>query len=99
MTATSACGTGTKLPGKHCGQVGQPSPDAVTRTTAPVTAIPPWVKITMNAMIFCVFSEGRGRRSTKLKNPAYTRFTTPTMVVPQQLQRVVGAARPTAEDC
>ena len=26
MTGTSACGTGVKLPGKHCGQVGQPRP-------------------------------------------------------------------------
>ena len=35
-----------KLPGKHCGQVGQPRPDAVTRTIAPVTAMPPWVRMT-----------------------------------------------------
>lgn len=49
-TATSACGTGVKLPGKHWGQVGQPRPDAVTRTMAPVTAIPPWVRITRKAM-------------------------------------------------
>ena len=41
MTGTSACGTGVKLPGKHCGHVGQPRPDAVTRTMAPVTAMPP----------------------------------------------------------
>jgi hypothetical protein len=41
--ATSGCGCGTKLPGKHCGQVGQPRPEPVTRTTEPVTAIPPWV--------------------------------------------------------
>jgi hypothetical protein len=32
--------TGTMLPGTHCGQVGQPSPDPVTRTTDPVTPIP-----------------------------------------------------------
>ena len=38
--ATSGCGVGTRLPGKHCGQVGQPSPDPVTRTIDPVTAIP-----------------------------------------------------------
>ena len=50
MTATSAWGTGVKLPGKHCGQVGQPSPDAVTRTIAPVTAMPPWVRMTAAAM-------------------------------------------------
>ena len=35
-----------KLPGKHCGHVGQPSPEAVTRTIAPVTAMPPWVRMT-----------------------------------------------------
>jgi hypothetical protein len=28
------------LPETHCGQVGQPSPDPVTRTTEPVTPIP-----------------------------------------------------------
>ena len=49
MSGTSATGTGTKLPGKHCGQVGQPSPEAVTRTMAPVTAMPPWVRMTAAA--------------------------------------------------
>lgn len=41
MRGTSETATGVKLPGKHCGQVGQPSPEAVTRTMAPVTAMPP----------------------------------------------------------
>lgn len=44
---------GVKLPGKHCGQVGQPSPEAVTRTTAPVTAMPPWVRMTRAATMRC----------------------------------------------
>ena len=39
--STSGCGVGTRLPGKHSGQVGQPRPEPVTRTTEPVTAIPP----------------------------------------------------------
>ena len=38
--ATSGCGVGTRLPGKHCGQVGQPRPEPVTRTTDPVSAMP-----------------------------------------------------------
>ena len=32
--------TGTKLSGVHLGHSEQPSPDSVTRTVAPVTAIP-----------------------------------------------------------
>ncbi len=44
--ANSGCSTGTMLPGKHSGQVGQPSPDPVTRTTDPVTAINAWVATT-----------------------------------------------------
>ena len=32
-----------QVSGKHCGQVGQPSPEPVTRTTDPVTAMPAWV--------------------------------------------------------
>ena len=51
IRGTSETATGVKLPGKHCGQVGQPSPEAVTRTIAPVTAMPPWVRITAAAMI------------------------------------------------
>ena len=34
--------TGTSEPGWHSGQVGQPSPEPVTLTTAPVTAIARW---------------------------------------------------------
>ncbi|GAB3293363.1 hypothetical protein GCM10027563_33140 [Parasphingorhabdus pacifica] len=37
------------LPGKHLGQVGQPSPEPVTRTTTPVTLINAWVTITARA--------------------------------------------------
>ncbi|MDT5001533.1 MAG: hypothetical protein QOK12_3638, partial [Mycobacterium sp.] len=48
------------LRGKHCGQVGQPRPDAVTRTIAPVTAIPPWVSTTAAATSRCVRRLGMG---------------------------------------
>ena len=64
MRGTSATATGVKLPGKHCGQVGQPSPDAVTRTIAPVTAMPPWVRMTAAAMIRWARRLGLGSRST-----------------------------------
>ena len=64
ITGTSATGTGVKLPGKHCGQVGQPSPDAVTRTMAPVTAMPPWVNTTARATSRCVRRLGIGSTST-----------------------------------
>ncbi len=47
--AYSGCSTGVMLPGKHCGQVGHPSPDPVTRTIEPVTPIPPWVMIAATA--------------------------------------------------
>ena len=47
--AYSGCCSGTMLPGKHCGQVGQPSPEPVTRTTAPVMAISAWVATTAMA--------------------------------------------------
>ena len=42
----SGCSTGTMLPGKHCGHVGQPSPEPVTRTIAPVIAMSAWVAST-----------------------------------------------------
>ncbi len=64
IPGTSACGTGVKLPGKHCGQVGQPRPDAVTRTMAPVTAMPPWVRTTAAAMSRCARRLGIGSTST-----------------------------------
>ncbi|GAB4613803.1 hypothetical protein MOKP101_33050 [Mycobacterium avium subsp. hominissuis] len=64
MRGTSACGTGTKLPGKHCGQVGQPRPEAVTRTIAPVMAIPPWVRMTATAIRRWTPTLGLGSRST-----------------------------------
>jgi len=35
--------TGTSDPGLHCGQVGHPRPDPVTRTVAPVTPMAPLV--------------------------------------------------------
>ena len=34
------CGTGVNDPGTHCGQVGQPSPEPVSRTRPPVTTMP-----------------------------------------------------------
>ena len=36
----SGCATGSRLSGVQLGQVGQPSPDSVTRTTAPLTVMP-----------------------------------------------------------
>ncbi|SHV90701.1 Uncharacterised protein [Mycobacteroides abscessus subsp. abscessus] len=72
IRGTSATATGVKLPGKHCGQVGQPRPEAVTRTTAPVTAMPPWVRITAAAMRRCVRKLGIGSRSTTRRNARYS---------------------------
>ena len=74
MKGTSACGTGVKLPGKHCGQVGQPSPDAVTRTIDPVTEISAWLISTASAMIRWVRTLGIGSRST-------SRMNTPTPAI------------------
>src|SRR6476620_1252764 len=45
--------TGTREPGAHCGQVGQPKPEPVTRTVAPVTAINPLVITAANANARC----------------------------------------------
>ena len=70
IRGTSGCATGTKLPGKHCGQVGQPRPDAVTRTMAPVTAIPPWLRMTSAAISRCARRLGSGSRSTSLTKHA-----------------------------
>ena len=61
----SGCSTGTMLPGKHCGQVGQPSPEPVTRTTAPVIAISAWVASTATAKPSCSRRLGLGRRSMR----------------------------------
>ncbi|GES24550.1 hypothetical protein Aple_074490 [Acrocarpospora pleiomorpha] len=36
----SGCAAGTKLSGVHLGQVGQPRPEPVRRTAAPVTVMP-----------------------------------------------------------
>ena len=47
--AYSGCSTGTMLPGKHSGQVGQPRPEPVTRTIAPVIAISACVATTASA--------------------------------------------------
>jgi hypothetical protein len=57
-----------KLPGKHSGQVGQPSPEAVTRTIDPVTEISAWLRSTANAMIRWVRTLGSGSRSTSRMN-------------------------------
>ncbi len=64
MRGTSDTATGVKLPGKHCGQVGQPNPDAVTRTIAPVTAMPPCVRTTNAAITRCVRTLGGASRFT-----------------------------------
>ncbi|BBZ07529.1 hypothetical protein MDOR_16980 [Mycolicibacterium doricum] len=72
MPGTSACGIGVKLPGKHCGQVGQPSPDAVTRTIAPVTEIPPWVRMTATAIARWTRRLGTGSRSTNCRKSRLT---------------------------
>ena len=64
IRGTSVTATGVKLPGKHCGQVGQPRPDAVTRTMAPVTAMPPWLRMTAAAMIRWTRRLGSGSLST-----------------------------------
>jgi hypothetical protein len=64
IRGTAETATGVKLPGKHCGHVGQPSPEAVTRTIAPVTAMPPWVTTTRAATMRCTRRLGEGSRST-----------------------------------
>ncbi len=66
--AYSGCSTGTMLPGKHCGHVGQPSPEPVTRTIEPVSPMPAWV--TMAAMARARWSrcDGYGRRPTSEDN-------------------------------
>src|SRR5690349_15647710 len=88
MPATSGCGTGVKLPGKHCGQVGHPSPEAVTRTMAPVTAMPPWVRITQAAMMRWVRRLGIGSVSTSRRK---SRPTATVPIVEQcELRSVVG---------
>ena len=61
----SGCGTGTRLPGKHCGHVGQPSPDPVTRTTDPVTAMPACATTAATASARMTLGEVGGRRSSR----------------------------------
>ena len=61
--ANSGCSTGNMLPGRHCGQVGQPSPEPVTRTIEPVTAISAWVATTAIAQARWMPRPGTGRRS------------------------------------
>ena len=61
----SGCGTGTRLPGKHCGHVGQPNPDPVTRTTDPVTAMPACATTAATASVRMTRGEVGGRRSSR----------------------------------
>src|SRR6476646_1794451 len=89
MPATSGCGIGVKLPGKHCGQVGQPRPEAVTRTIAPVTAMPPWLRMTAAAMMRWTRRLGKGRRSTSRRKIRPT--GTASIVEQPELQPVVGS--------
>jgi hypothetical protein len=63
--STSGCGTGTRLPGKHSGHSGQPSPEPVTRTTEPVTAIPAWATTAATASARITDGETAGMRSRK----------------------------------
>src|SRR5690606_41778930 len=66
--AYSGCSMGTMLPGKHCGQVGQPRPDPVTRTMEPVTPIPACVMMAAMARARCRACEGYGKRPTSEDN-------------------------------
>jgi hypothetical protein len=63
--AISAWLTGTMLPGKHSGKVGQPSPDPVTRTVAPVTMIPTCATRLATASRRRVVGETSGSRSSR----------------------------------
>jgi len=50
----TTCNPACEIMTDYCGvmyQSRQPSPEAVTRTIAPVTAMPPWVKTTAAAMM------------------------------------------------
>lgn len=66
--SNSGCATGTMLPSTHCGQVGQPRPEPVTRTTDPVTPIPAWAITAAIATARWTANEGYGRRATRLWN-------------------------------
>ena len=50
---------GPASPGWHSGQVGQPRPEPVTRTVAPVTAMPPLASTAAQANARCTRCEGR----------------------------------------
>jgi hypothetical protein len=60
--------TGIRDPGAQSGQVGQPKPEPVNRTIAPVTMIPDWAiklaKLILRpnlvlVVVFMIFSESR----------------------------------------
>lgn len=63
--ATSGCSTGTMLPGTHSGHVGQPSPEPVTRTMDPVTAIPPCAMMAAIARARCRGTRKAVNRDTR----------------------------------
>ena len=58
--------TGTNEPGTHSGQVGQPRPEPVTRTVAPVTAISPLVITAAQANARCSRNDGARRHQAGL---------------------------------
>ena len=90
MPATSGWGIGVKLPGKHWGQVGQPRPEAVTRTIAPVTAMPPWVRMTAAAMARWTRRLGNGQKVDQPQEDSSDGHG--SMVEQLELQAVVGMA-------
>ena len=57
--------TGTRLPATHCGQVGQPRPDPVTRTTEPVTPISACATTAAIPTPRCTAAEGYGKRAMR----------------------------------
>ena len=56
--AGAAPGTGTSEPSWHNGQVLQPRPEPVTRTSEPVTVMPPWHRSRIIARTRCSFRDG-----------------------------------------
>ncbi len=66
--AYSGWSTGTMLPGKHSGHVGQPRPELVTRTIAPVIAISACVATTASATPSWSRRLGLGARSMRAFN-------------------------------
>ena len=59
----AAPATGTSEPSWHSGQVSQPRPEPVTRTSEPVTVMPPWHSSSTIARVRCSFSDGSRQAS------------------------------------